>query len=546
MRYGDYLKITPGWYALYEYAAVNWGHHVRRATISTSNVDQAALELLHSESKINAAMKIQAGTRGPCTFPPLQSVSDSKINGLHLAAFCGLDRVIPSLMATFEVNSKDSNGRTALSWASEAGWHAVVKCLLLADADFEVVEDRGRTPLHFAARSNRVEVVQLLIDAGISVDAVNADGDTALHYAARPGHVEVMQLLIDASISVDAVNADGDTALHLAVWFNHVVVVQLLIDAGISVDVANACGDTALHYTAQKDLNTIAHLLLTHGARFDISNRNGQVPLNVAVRSRARQVYATLCKMGANPKSCGDDSRTILMEAVCFDDEALVTALLEEKCDLEAQDNFGRTALMKSCGKGQQTIVEALLQHNPRLDIQDHSGETALIKAIKNQHWHVASQLLLSNLLQKYPYLKPIYYGATILVSGENQQVFVKVLLEKGVLVSAETHNDLPLLAALTGEHGTSEGYESIIELLLYGGIDLTECKEKTSRKLIVEASKRGNEEFVRWLIAQGISVHGADETHDTPLVAASRGRHKSIVKLLRAEGARFTRNSST
>ncbi|WZH48514.1 uncharacterized protein QYS62_009692 [Fusarium acuminatum] len=277
MRYGDYLKITPGWYALYEYAAVNWGHHVRRATISTSNVDQAALELLHSESKINAAMKIQAGTWGPCTFPPLQSVSDSKINGLHLAAFCGLDRVIPSLMATFEVNSKDSNGRTALSWASEAGWHAVVKCLLLADADFEVVEDRGRTPLHFAARSNRVEVVQLLIDAGISVDAVNADGDTALHYAARPGHVEVMQLLIDASISVDAVNADGDTALHLAVWFNHVVVVQLLIDAGISVDVANACGDTALHYTAQKDLNTIAHLLLTHGARFDISNRNGWI-----------------------------------------------------------------------------------------------------------------------------------------------------------------------------------------------------------------------------------------------------------------------------
>jgi ankyrin repeat protein len=639
-------KYTPGWYAFYEYAAVYWGYHVRRATISASNVDQAALNLLHSERKINAAIKIQIETRGPHRFPNLRRKTENlTINGLHLAAFCGLDRVIPLLMATFEANSKDSNGRTALSWAIKAGWYAVGKRLLLADADFKPVNDGGRTSLRLATEFNRAEVVQLLIDAGGNIDAVDSYGYTSLHYTARWNHVEGMQfliksgadinmvdkygntalhcaarlnnvevvrLLINAGADINIMGKCGDTALHTAALFDHVEVMQLLIDANIVIDAVNSQGDTALHTAARSNHNTIAHLLLIHGARSHISNSKGQVPLNLAVRKGSKSVYETLCKMGANPRSCGDDRRTILMEAAWVNNEDLVKALLEEKVDFEAKDHLDRTALMEACKKGHHKIAEALLQHeasldiqdhtgktalmmsceeghqailtmllqhqasldiqdhtgktalmisckeghqailetllqrNPKLDIQDHTGQTALMKAIKERCSRVVSQLLLSGSLQKYPYLKPIYYGAALLSSANNQETFVKMLLEKGLLNSVETRDGLPPFAVLTGEHEMSAGFESIIQLLLHLGIDLTQRKEETSRKLMVEASKHGNEELVRWLIQQGISVHGADERHETPLVAASRGRHTSVVKLLRAEGARFTRHPST
>jgi ankyrin repeat protein len=661
-------RFIPGWFAFYEYAAVYWGHHVRRATISASNVDRAVLNLLHSEKKINAAMKVQLKTRGPDRFPVLDSKTERlSVNGLHLAAFCGFHRVIPLLMMTFEVSSKDLSGRTALSWASKAGWCAIVKRLLLAGADFEAVDDGGHTSLHSAAESNHAEVVQLLINAGVNVQAVNSYGDTALHFAARSGHIEVMQLLINAGANVQLVNSSGDTALHhaarsganvqlvnsggdtalhytarsghievmqllinaganvqlvnsggdtalhytaqsghievvqllinaganvrlvdssgntalhYAARSGHVEVVQLLINAGANVQLVNSSGDTALHYAARLGRNAIANLLLINGARHDVSNRDGQVPLNLAVRGGSRSVYETLCKMGANPRSCGDDRRTVLMEAAWCKDEALVTTLLKEKFDFEAQDHYdrtalmeaceggnqtiveallqhnarldiqdhaGHTALMKACEKGHQTIVEALLQHNARLDILDHAGHTALMKAIGKEDWEVASQLLLSDSLQKYPYLKTIYDGAALLHASANfQEPIVKVLLEKRALYSAEAHNGLPFLAALIGEHKRSEGFESIIQLLLHLGIDLTHRKDETSRKLMVQASKHGNEELVRWLIRQGISVHGADERHETPLVAAARARQKSMVKLLRAEGARFTNNPYT
>lgn len=500
----DRRVYTPGWYAFYQYAAVYWGHHVRGATISASEVDQAALTFLRSEKKVNTALRIKRWGDGPNKFPNLPSVDDLSGNGLHLAAFCGLDRIIPLLMTTFEVNVKDSNGLNAIHWATESGWHAVVKQLLLADADLEVVDNFGHTVLHVAIALKYVKVVQLLIDAGANMDGVDSY---------------------------------GNIALRCATHWNLVKIVRLLINAGVNVDAVDSNGDTALHFVTQLGYNTTVQLLLTAGARYDAPNREGKSALDLAVETGKRSVYKTICNMSAKLGSCGDGRRTVLMEVVSANDEALNIALLEKKC----------AAIMEACEKGNQKVIQTLLQHKLRLDIQDRAGRTALMKAIENEYLGILSQLLHSDILQKDPCLKPSHYGAYLLQAcAKCQEILLTMVLETGALNSAEERNSLPFLAALTGEDGRNEGYEGIIQLLLRFGIDLTGCKDETSRKLIVKASKLGNEELVRRLIQQGVSVHGADETDDTPLVAALRGGHKSIVKLLRAEGAQFARQAAT
>ncbi|KAM0267240.1 hypothetical protein ACHAPA_006019 [Fusarium lateritium] len=371
------------WYALYQYAAVYWGHHLRKATVSASNVDQAALNLLHNGIKISAAIKIQLWSMGPDFMPNLNSErrGNLSINGLHLAAFCGFDRVLPLLMATFDVNSKDSNGRTALGWASEAGWYNIVNQLLSADADVEAIEYDGSTSLHLASKFNRAEVVQILINSGADINIADNYGDTALHCAAMLGH------------------------------------------------------------------DKIALKLLTNAARFDISNNSGQLPLNIAVQSWNRSVYETLCNAGANPRSCGTNMRTILVEAACAGDEFIVKSLLEQNVDLDAKDCRGRTALMEACEKGNLTVVDMLLRHNTRLDVKDANGLTVLMKVMVYSDLEVAVKLFQAASAQKNPYLEPSYFGAALLKAcQERRETAVKVLLENGAMNSPEAHNGLPFL----------------------------------------------------------------------------------------------------
>lgn len=68
------------------------------------------------------------------------------------AAKSGHDLLVQQLLKTgqFDVNSRDSTGRTPLSWAAYNGHVAVVKWLLKGRADVNSKDDRGRTPLSLA------------------------------------------------------------------------------------------------------------------------------------------------------------------------------------------------------------------------------------------------------------------------------------------------------------------------------------------------------------------------------------------------------------
>jgi ankyrin repeat protein len=65
-----------------------------------------------------------------------------------------------------EVNSKDEDGRTPLSWAAKEGHEAVVK-LLLAISTIEVnsKDKNGQTPLSYAVEERHKAVVKLLLEA---------------------------------------------------------------------------------------------------------------------------------------------------------------------------------------------------------------------------------------------------------------------------------------------------------------------------------------------------------------------------------------------
>ncbi|KAK3360939.1 ankyrin repeat-containing domain protein, partial [Lasiosphaeria ovina] len=92
---------------------------------------------------------------------------------LDLAALFGLHKATNALLQHGQnPNSKDSYGRTPLSYAAENGRDKVVELLLERRAEIES-RDRifDQTPLSWAAEKGHEAVVRLLLDKGADLGA---------------------------------------------------------------------------------------------------------------------------------------------------------------------------------------------------------------------------------------------------------------------------------------------------------------------------------------------------------------------------------------
>ncbi|KAH3462598.1 hypothetical protein KXW89_007969, partial [Aspergillus fumigatus] len=67
-----------------------------------------------------------------------------------------------------DLESKDSDGQTPLSWAAENGHEGIVKLLLdTGRVDVESKDSDGRTPLSWAAENGHEGIVELLHRANL-------------------------------------------------------------------------------------------------------------------------------------------------------------------------------------------------------------------------------------------------------------------------------------------------------------------------------------------------------------------------------------------
>ena len=179
---------------LYDYAAKNWGHHTRKASVSSKEV----INFLERKAQFDASIQgllaekqYSSGTWHSQSFP-------KDVTGLHLAALFGIkDIVIMLLENQANIEAKDGRGQTPLHRASEHGHIEVVKLLLERGADPAVADSTGWTPLYEASESGHIEVVKLLLERGPDPAVADSEGRTPLHRASEDGHEEVVKLLLE-------------------------------------------------------------------------------------------------------------------------------------------------------------------------------------------------------------------------------------------------------------------------------------------------------------------------------------------------------------
>ena len=72
------------------------------------------------------------------------------------------------------------------------------------------------TPLHVAASGGNFDMVKTLVRAGVDTDVVDENGDTPLHLAVFRGFEQVVEELVTAGASVDTIDTEGESPLHTA------------------------------------------------------------------------------------------------------------------------------------------------------------------------------------------------------------------------------------------------------------------------------------------------------------------------------------------
>ncbi|PNF35365.1 hypothetical protein B7P43_G02571 [Cryptotermes secundus] len=117
----------------------------------------------------------------------------------------------------YDVDVKDSNGLTALMWASSYGQLPTVQLLLKRGAQLEFEGQEGETPLLLAAAGGHHEVVRLLLTEGAAVNHADEIGNTALMYAAHGDHPHCTNELLIRGADVTMVNLNGDSAFGIAI-----------------------------------------------------------------------------------------------------------------------------------------------------------------------------------------------------------------------------------------------------------------------------------------------------------------------------------------
>ncbi|OPB43637.1 hypothetical protein A0O28_0099250 [Trichoderma guizhouense] len=467
---------------LYDYAACNWGHHVRIS--SDPDVNLLAVAFLESEASASTwkqAMQIYKENS-------MRYDQEFQNNvGLHIAAYFGLIDPMEALLEKHDPDSQVAKW-SPIHWASLEGHDAAVNLLLKNDANPNGW-DREYSPLHLAVRNDHTAVVRLLLEGAANPGYQNLDN--YFKHASKTGNVDMAKLLFRWCGPNDCY------LLHIAARNGHEAMVQLLLDEGFGLESRDEEGDTPLQDAAANGHEAVVKLLLQKGANLDIKNKNGDTPLLMAVENSHEAVTKLLLEKSANKGAEASSLDKLLIIAAENGDCQIVELLLESGAKPNPEEpGADATALYSAAKEGHIEIVKLLLD------------------------WDANPRYILKRRLEP----KTALHGAA---EGGDGAV-MRLLLQSGATLG--DINDWGKALNLAAVHG----YKSVVELLLEEGIDLN-CKrdDRSQGTPLLSAAKGGNEEIVKLLLEKGADLKDYDTDGPTPLAQAADGGYKAVVKLL-------------
>ncbi|KAG5743576.1 hypothetical protein H9Q70_013714 [Fusarium xylarioides] len=328
---------------------------------------------------------------------------------LHLAARSRSDETIKLVLEHSKeiLQAKDTNGRTALHDAVEAGSASIVDKLLDAGVDPSIRDNEDRMPLELtqsehilkllmsACKSDNIEgnvkALRHSLEHGFlaSVSELLAQdpglgrmdsGMTALHIAAKAGQIELISKLMHKyHFSPSDRTSSGRTALSFAAEEGHLdIVKELYSQTQHGVDGADTEKNTPLFYACENGhVDIVSYYLLDPVPRLSkddliLLNERGEGVLWAAVTANSPKIVELILSQLVQlddpahinrAQTETEEGQTPLHYAVRHDYSEIVDLLLAAKgIDGSLQDECGRTPMFLAAYHHREKSVDKLIE----------------------------------------------------------------------------------------------------------------------------------------------------------------------------------------
>lgn len=441
---------------------------------------------------------------------------------LHHAAILGCESRVRWLLERKDwrnLDCRDNDGRTPLSWACETKNQAVLRLLLGQEVNCSDADNDDWTPVERAAAQRDESTMKLLFAAGAQCSK------------------HLLLKIFSGSRGYNGVHAKFEVCQCLKTALSH----------GADPSVKDELGKSLLHYIAYGD-NMMAMELLLESQRLDINIRDrwGRLALHVAAEFARSKLVDYLLENGSQANALDLRCRTALHSAA---DENFET-LLKQGASLYARDDKGRTPLHYLCQRSTDTAlntVRKLISRGECLSVKDDDGIIPLDLTLPSRllkgfgYREDAAVAMLRLLMDSFSDEKDwadtdrgsrlIWHFAS---GGYAKEI--SILIEKGGSVQARGKNwRTPLHQAACCS--VSERSKDTVAVLIAHGADVNR-PDKKRRTALHLAVKAGNDETARLLLTNGSVVDYPDLKRRTALHLAVLGGHKYMVQVLLEAGA--------
>jgi ankyrin repeat protein len=311
-------------------------------------------------------------------------------------------KAVATLIPHTDVNARQPDGSTPLSWAVFKNDAATVDLLLKAGAKVTTADDYGETPLTLACANGNAGIVGKLIAAGADVNAARFYNETPLMVAAASGNADVIKALVAHGAKIEEAEARrGQNALMWAAAEGNSDAVAALLKAGAKPNVASKAGFTPLVFVAENGDVRSAQNLIAAGADVNYAVPRASGILLIAITAKKFDVANALIDNGALVTDKDPTGTTPLHTAAELGEINLVKKLIAKGADVNAATNprqGDRMGILQRPPTGQQTplmiaarvnrpdIMRVLVEAgaNPKLHATD--GSTLLMAAASGGH----------------------------------------------------------------------------------------------------------------------------------------------------------------
>lgn len=369
--------------------------------------------------------------------------------------------------------------------------------------DLEVAPTTVDIPPVIAAsmRKGNVDVVRALLAAGANPNVLRADGSTALLIASSNGDTEAVKALLGAGANPNHALPNGQTVLMSATVNGQAKAIDLLIDAGADVNAIfpeGRFGAFALALDSKK--MRIALQLLRRGAQPSFGDSD-TLPLAVAEYGSLELLQEVDARGGSNLSAFG--ARAAFVAARNKDPEVL-DYLLSHGVDLSAGNDLGYTPLILASVANHPSLVQRYVDRGDNLNAQDIDGETALSLAIEKD-WPLVIHILRTANAETKDYGELSVAEAMLRASSDGALGTILNLRDRGASINCtDEQGNTPLMLA------AQAGFVGVVRSLYHLGADINHknLTGKSASNLAKEADQKK--------VLKALMEFGADDAlHD-------------------------------